>query len=57
LSHFAGDQEVIQRIAEEVGAQYSLDGLSIKNLILATEISIQKSDTNQIEYDHFMESL
>jgi hypothetical protein len=40
LQNFKGDKQTIERIAEAAQDKNSFDGISIKNLILAIEISL-----------------
>jgi len=40
-----------------MGEDYLVEGVSIKNLILAIEIAIQKSSSKVVEYSHFLHSI
>ena len=59
LSNFNGDPQEIENISNEVADKQSLevDGISIKNMMLAIEIALQKSSKQEIEFNNFMESL
>lgn len=57
LKNFAGDSAVLAKISADVAEQYSLDGLSIRNIILAADTSVAKSGDGKIEYDNFLGSI
>lgn len=57
LKNFPGDADVVATISKEVAEKHSLDGLSIRNLILAADTSLAKSEANKMEFDNFMESI
>lgn len=57
LKNFTQEETVIDQISTEVSIKYALDGLTIKNLMLAIDLSIQKSESGQIEHQTFMDSL
>ena len=55
LSQFSKDQTMVQKISEFTASR-TLDGLPIKNLMLALELSLQKSN-GTLEFSQFIESL
>ena len=57
LKNFSQDTETITSVSDAASAMYSLDGITIKSLMLAIELSITKSDQRVIEYQHFLDSL
>ena len=58
LKNFSNDESNISSISDAVTAMHSLDGLTIKNFMLAIELSMTKSsDGKTVEYQSFLESL
>jgi len=47
----------LKRIATDVAERHALDGLSIRNIILAADTSLPKSASGNIEFDNFIESI
>ena len=57
LKNFSTDESVIDQISEEVVTLHSINGLTIKKLLDATHLSIQKSLEGKLEFENFMDSL
>jgi len=52
-----GGEEMKATMAKEAASAYMLDGVSIKNLILAIEIAMQKDPQQQVQEHHLLDSL
>ena len=57
LSNFSCDSQTAADIGQDLHQNYSLDGVSMKKLILASGLAAEKSGTGNIEKDHLVESL
>jgi vesicle-fusing ATPase len=55
LSQFSNDQQMVKKISDFTASR-TLEGLPIKNLMLALELSLQKSN-GTLEFSQFIESL
>jgi len=57
LKNFKGDDAELQKISTDVAEKHALDGLSVRNLILAADTSLPKSASGKIEYKNFLDSI
>jgi len=55
--NFKCDQETAQAIGDDLEAKYSTQGISMRNLLMAIESSLQKSASGQVELEHVADSL
>lgn len=57
VGNFKCDEQTASAIGDELEAKYSTQGISMKNLLMAIELSTQKSANGEIELENIKEGL
>jgi len=57
LNNFKCDQQTATQIGKELEAKYMDDGIAMKNLLMAIELSQQKDEQAQIGAENLQDSL
>jgi|TARA_B110000285_G_C14576788_1_gene360318 hypothetical protein len=57
LKYFSCEQGDVDEISEYVEANYAIEGVAMKNLVLAISLSAQKSPSRAVEAEAFKEKI